>query len=323
MKIALYISTFNRANYVSKMAKSLSLANDFDKIDIKIFDDASNEFEIEFLQNILPSAKIHRNAENMRADKNLALMYLDFLCQDYDVFMAADSDLIFSPNFLAKIKEFLPKTKGALSIYNSNLHPFIKESTNSNLDLGLKDHIGSAGSVFTREIVEKLILHISNQHENLISQQDLDNIRGGGGKNTLCILPADVGKLEIFNRIKNAFLDNVNALDWQFSAFFKKANIELFCTKESFVQHIGILGQNNGGWLYYFDFGLNFMPIHLVNQKIMMEFTHELIYENARVIEKSRLFRFKTKLKNRAKATKHNLKKLLLSTNAKLSLLNK
>ena len=65
MKIALYISTFNRANYVSKMAKSLSLANDFDKIDIKIFDDASNEFEIEFLQNILPSAKIHRNAENI------------------------------------------------------------------------------------------------------------------------------------------------------------------------------------------------------------------------------------------------------------------
>jgi len=50
-------------------------------------------------------------------------------------------------------------------------------------------------------------------------------------------------------------LANAKAMDWQFSKYFSKMDIPIYCVKNSLVQHIGYTGQNSN---FYFDYGKNF-----------------------------------------------------------------
>lgn len=74
--------------------------------------------------------------------------------------------------------------------------------------------------------------------------------------------------------------------DWQWSTLLTNKNIKLICIKESYIQHIGILGQNNKGFINDFDYGLNFIPENEINQKIMSDFIDELFLENRKFIER-------------------------------------
>jgi hypothetical protein len=50
-------------------------------------------------------------------------------------------------------------------------------------------------------------------------------------------------------------IEKVKAFDWQFSEYFDKAGLPIYCVNNSLVQHIGYNGQNTG---FYFDFGRNY-----------------------------------------------------------------
>jgi hypothetical protein len=87
-------------------------------------------------------------------------MYKDFLETQDKYFFNADSDIIFSKNWLTVALGLLPKTNGVLSVFNASSHP-IKKIIDQ--DLCIKETIGAAGTLIVRERVAELIREFSYQ----------------------------------------------------------------------------------------------------------------------------------------------------------------
>lgn len=68
--------------------------------------------------------------------------------------------------------------------------------------------------------------------------------------------------------------------DWAWSALFRQKGYRLMCLHDSYIQHIGIIGQNNRGSILHFDSGLNFVADNLPTQQAMAQFVDELIAEH-------------------------------------------
>lgn len=74
------------------------------------------------------------------------------------------------------------------------------------------------------------------------------------------------------------------AFDWAWSNLFISRGIRLCCLQESYIQHIGVIGQNNHGSVADFDFALNFYPSNRVNEEIVSTFLLEIAQEQARYL---------------------------------------
>lgn len=72
-------------------------------------------------------------------------------------------------------------------------------------------------------------------------------------------------------------LPTYTTFDWIWSEYFRQQGLRLCCLRESYIQHIGVIGQNNFGQLTRYDYGLNFLPVSEVNQRIMIEFIDGLV----------------------------------------------
>jgi hypothetical protein len=96
-----------------------------------------------------------RNETNIRADRNMWRMYHDFFSSDDEYFFNADSDLLFHNRWLVHALEAIKNTEGILSIFNCpETHP---AKTVINDTLCTKEHIGAAGTLFTRKRVEAIM----------------------------------------------------------------------------------------------------------------------------------------------------------------------
>lgn len=76
------------------------------------------------------------------------------------------------------------------------------------------------------------------------------------------------------------------AFDWAWSNLFLSKGVRLCCLKESYIQHIGVIGQNNHGSVADFDFAQNFYPSNRVNEEIISTFLLEIAQEQARYIDR-------------------------------------
>jgi len=208
--ITIGIQTYNRKKILETMANSLYNSDLSIPHNIRIYDDCSSEYNKDFLEELFPTAKtIKINQINLKADKNMYQMYIDFLNSSDQLIFTADSDLIFTKNWLNKSVKLINKTNGIFSIFNSLIHePYEKICE----QFCLKKTIGAAGTIFSKERLS-----------------------------------------EFLSTIKS--INNVISLDWQFSEYFEKANIPIYCVNNSLVQHIGYSGQNA---IFYFDYGRNY-----------------------------------------------------------------
>ena len=224
MKITVAIPTYNRPELIKKCASSLYQVNGINDCNVRIYDDCSTEIDELFLRDQFPNASniVVRKA-NLKADRNMAQMYRDFFDTGDDLFIGADSDMIFRPDFLNIVLKLIEKTDGVLSLYNSSLHKAISELKAGDEDCVIKRHIGAAGVVFTRKIIEDII----------------ENVQIGG------------------------------TYDWRWAEFLQQQGRRLIVTKKSYVQHIGIDGENNN--LEVYDFGENFNPITEINKDILID----------------------------------------------------
>jgi hypothetical protein len=137
------------------MAESLYTSLRLNSCNIRVYDDCSTEYGIDELKQIFPTAvSITKNTYNLKSDKNIYQMYKDFLLSSDDYFFNADSDIIFYPDWLNFALDLIQKTDGVLSLLNSVVHP-VKEIINEKLCI--KEHIGSAGTLFTRKRMEELM----------------------------------------------------------------------------------------------------------------------------------------------------------------------
>lgn len=72
-------------------------------------------------------------------------------------------------------------------------------------------------------------------------------------------------------------LPTYTTFDWIWSEYFRQQGLRLCCLRESYIQHIGVIGQNNFGQLTRYDYGLDFLPVSAANQRIMVEFVDGLV----------------------------------------------
>jgi hypothetical protein len=154
------IPTYNRRHLLEIMASSLYESNISIPHNIRIYDDCSTEYGIEELKKIFPTAtSIKINKVNLRSDKNIYQMYADFLSTSDQLLFNADSDLIFSKDWLNKALALFEKTKGILTVFNANSHESYQTIDD---ELYLKKTVGSAGTLFHRDKVSELITYLNS-----------------------------------------------------------------------------------------------------------------------------------------------------------------
>ena len=160
IKITIGITIYNRKKTLERMIASLYASNlkeaGMDYF-IRVYDDCSDEFSEEDIRKMFPeNIEYFRHERNQGSDYNIGFMYRHFLETGDDVLFNCDSDLMFEKKWLNEGLKYLKETDGILSLFNTKSHE-IKELRD---ELCVKDTIGSAGTLMTREAVEIICSHI-------------------------------------------------------------------------------------------------------------------------------------------------------------------
>ena len=167
--ITIGIATYNRKNILARMAESLYRSNLTVPYNIRVYDDASTEYGENELREIFPDAatiKVHE--KNLGADVNTRFMYEDFLHSGDEYFFNADSDLIFSKNWLAVLLKVILYTDGCITAFNTPNHKSFKDiEVIDGILIEEKKSIGAAGTFFTRETVKSFIEPLQKHSEFL------------------------------------------------------------------------------------------------------------------------------------------------------------
>jgi hypothetical protein len=158
-KITLAIATHNRKHILEKMIKSLYMTDIANNINIRIYDDASTDFDEDYLKKAFPDSKSFiRNPVNLGPSKNMHKIFTDFLAYDDDLLILTDSDLIFNREWLDVVERIIDHTDGMMSLYNSVLHTGIQNTLQiENVNMLNKRTIGGAGTVFKKDVVRKIV----------------------------------------------------------------------------------------------------------------------------------------------------------------------
>lgn len=248
MKITLGITTYNRLDYIKKMCLSLRNTNGLESCSIRIYDDCSTDFDTRALRREFPFVtEYRRRKSNLGADHNIRQMYVDFLETDDDVLVNCDSDMIFRSDWIDTLKELFPLTDGVLSLYNSGLHRPIAFASIDHNEFIQKETIGSAGTVFSRSIVEDIVTNVKPSYK----------------------------------------------YDWDWSNLLTSKGIRLLVTENSYIQHIGIRGENCDACMNV-DYGLNFFPMDEDTLRLNIAFFEQVIAANQSAVEqKNKFYYFK------------------------------
>lgn len=158
MKIMVAIPIYNRMKYVEILIRSLSECRFIDKADIRVYDDCSTDFGIDYLnEKFLPlNAKIKRRAKRSACTANNYFeMMTDFINSDNDILFLCDSDLLLRPDALEQLERVFPMTDGFMTLYNSDLHLTVKEGK----EFDLKLDIGHAAACMSKKCVSMFLKH--------------------------------------------------------------------------------------------------------------------------------------------------------------------
>lgn len=148
MKTIIGITTWNRKKTLQLSVKSLQHA-ELAGCEVRIYDDASDEYDISFLKKVMPGARVRRNKRRLGADGNMINMYEDFVKSDGDLLINADADLLYRADFVSEAVRLLEQTDGVLSLFNTANH-IVKAECG---ELVEKYDIGAAGTVFRRDVL--------------------------------------------------------------------------------------------------------------------------------------------------------------------------
>lgn len=140
------------------MKRSLRETVDLETAHIRVYDDCSTDYNEVFLHTMFPDAqRILRSRQNLGCDENLHQAMRDFLTTEDEVFVIADSDLIFHPEWLRFLRRSFHLTDGVMSLYNSCLHPPVEQVSLGAVPFVRKSAIGAAGTVMNRDSVNIIV----------------------------------------------------------------------------------------------------------------------------------------------------------------------
>lgn len=272
IKLYVGVCTYNRKDIIEYSSKSLNEIRGIENCKIHVFDDCSTEYDKKFLQKIYNTKNVVVNKNNIKADNNTEQMYRSFLKSNCDYLLNADSDLIYNRDLIKIIEKIIKKFK---------------------------------------KINQPVIFSLFNtENHEIVEEYDSE----------LCI-KKDLGAAGmVFSKeAVKIILDNIDkeekkriGIDFSFSKIFNDMNYKLFCTKKSYVQHIGIEGQNSK--MLEFDWGKSFEVDSLANaQAINYIFDNYYMANNKK--QKARLLE---QAKNNEIGVKTALKIFIYSILAKL-----
>ena len=241
-KIMLAMATYNRKEVLERTIVSLTQVKNIEDVDIFIFDDCSTEYTKEDLKKMIPFAKqIVVRENNLRADRNMYQIHQDYINSNYDILLQVDSDVIFHKNFIEIIKSILStQTKyPVFSLYNSSNHPFVENRNPLEI--------------------------------NKIIFKEKHSIGG------ICVLFTDKNILK--NILENIPKERKSfAYDWYWSHKLQEKGTPVMVSEQSFLQHIGVEGQNNKE-IKGIDIGLYFTPTNTNDLEFLLQH-YEIVISN-------------------------------------------
>jgi len=149
------IPTFNRIRHLVACLRSLREAGGLEQYRIFIRDDASSEFGVGEIAQLLPEAtSIRRNAANLGPDGNQILLFKDCIDAGARRILVLDSDMLVSPSLLDFMGHAFERTDGFLGLYNSVLH---KELRDLDSELIEKRSFGGAATCWQSTLLRGVI----------------------------------------------------------------------------------------------------------------------------------------------------------------------
>ena len=145
------LTTFNRKNMLLRCVPYIHKLNPVH--DYLVYDDCSTELSEEFLTTFFQNWRVFRASENSgRADFAISRLMDLFLETGKEYLVLLDSDLLIDPELSEFICDNAQNTDGFFSIFNTPAHPTISEDG----IWDLKSHVGSAGTVWSRELLKEV-----------------------------------------------------------------------------------------------------------------------------------------------------------------------
>jgi GT2 family glycosyltransferase len=123
MKVAIGVPTFNRSDLVELHAKSLCASNLPPETILIVIDDASTEYDVNYLRSIFPKvADIRRRSTNSGgADFAIRHLMEHLVETDAEAVMLLDSDMLVVEDFLQHGEELLQQSDGVISLFPGSL----------------------------------------------------------------------------------------------------------------------------------------------------------------------------------------------------------
>lgn len=157
--VAVAVPTHNRIGYVQLASKAFS--GTFPSKDVWLFDDKSTEYTPKELMRWYETKHIFSPEKQLKADAMARHILEWFVDTDYDVLVLLDSDLIVAPNWLDSLHAGLRDSIGVLSLYRSGAPKH--KSSSCGAVLCEQPSMGNAGTVWRRELAEKMLSEMSNR----------------------------------------------------------------------------------------------------------------------------------------------------------------
>lgn len=169
MKLAIMVSTHNRQEYVKLMADGLRASVGIRRIEIFVYDDASTQYGEKELRKWFTYAQRGMHNTHIlilknrlgahRQSRRILEETLDRT--DANVLIHLDSDMLFIPTWLMKVKGWMDKSDGIMSLYRSK-HEF-HEDIECDKKFCEKNTIGSAGTVWCRDLLESVLTLVDEE----------------------------------------------------------------------------------------------------------------------------------------------------------------
>src|SRR5271169_5037353 len=114
MKVAIGVATFNRMHFVEMHAKSLCASRLPPETILIVIDDASTEYDVDFLGSVFPGqTDIRRRSQNSGgADLAARDLMEQLVATDADAVMLLDSDMLVAEDFLETGVQLLQQSEG-------------------------------------------------------------------------------------------------------------------------------------------------------------------------------------------------------------------
>lgn len=158
MSLAIGIPTYNRKRIVELHARSVCTARLPDDVPILVIDDASAEYDLDFLRSLYPPGTVveRRSMNSGGADFAAADVLRRLVATGADCLLLLDSDMVLASEFALEVEARLKGTDGLMSLFNSPTHAVVGEDG----PLLVKASVGAAATVWSRELALEVLAKV-------------------------------------------------------------------------------------------------------------------------------------------------------------------